>query len=937
MRKFIIGLIAFVAVICIFWVYTQVVDTVPLNVSDQPVDDHLQIPQSTDEVQRISDTKIIEVGKSRYVVLDPETKETKQIFGFEKLLNPGKETSRRKVLKPYIIFYEPTYECRVDSDSGTFVIEMAGNSPSPKDAQLSGNVVIHLTPKADSKLGETSIYMDDLVFSSERSEFATEGPVKIVSKQMTLNGQGLILIFDTERGRVEYMRIRDLETLHVKNVLASGKTPPSGTSGSQAKTSDSSLSSSQTTGDTSEAEASADYYECVLEDNVLIEYGGELVVSGAQRVNIQNILFSSEKAEPQAEAAPNSDQTAEVQGQTAAVPDDRTRDVVVRCDGGIILRPMQDESRQQVYPIDSELSVEMSGTPLRIDRIPPDNHGNMEPLVYCGLLEYRPEPDILRLFTGVSQPEIVLEAQQSRSRIQTSGNVFWDRKNKYANIAGPGTIYFSGSDSEQDPSEIAFDGMMDLLFAEPLHQVSEPAIQTINFSGGFSGILKDNGIYKTRADSARLDFGLENVLSKAHLLGGVLLESLGSDSFKKVLANSATFYFEESQVKTAELEGQASFDSEEGRLSSTNIEIQFDSDETGATKPVSIKAVGDPVLETGGGESRQKPAKFEANRINYNLQSGSGVALGPIRFTFYQNAGQADSSDASNLPIVVTADKNAEFVADQAGSIREIVFNENVLVTRRRETSGYQQLDNLHGDALTVYLDNQNSGQGDISRITMTKGDVFAESIRTRDDEKLFHSRIYCDSMVFDQINNTVLIQGPGEVKISNSQFDSMISSDTSGLDFRRPCYAFIEGFDEIQWDLTRQKITAGSETDQLSLAYVPLKSGIPEKYISFNSRQFELDYDSDSSGGVILKRVKTGQAVIYTEKDQNAAKVLHTVTGQTLTYDSNKKPNWLVIQGSENNPCYADGWRYEKAYINIETGEIKTSLSTLPGVIGGL
>ena len=57
--------------------------------------------------------------------------------------------------------------------------------------------------------------MDDLTFSSERSEFATDGPVSIKSEQGQLEGTGLILLFDVVPGQIDFMNIRDLEELRV--------------------------------------------------------------------------------------------------------------------------------------------------------------------------------------------------------------------------------------------------------------------------------------------------------------------------------------------------------------------------------------------------------------------------------------------------------------------------------------------------------------------------------------------------------------------------------------------------------------------------------------------------------------------------------------------------------------------------------------------------
>ena len=203
--------VGFVALL--FFGYALIMDAEPITVQNVATEDALMMPESGDTVRREGDTDVRVAKAARYVVLDPETKAISRVFGFEKLLNQDAGSSRRQVEKPYMIFHESKFHCRIDADTGMFQVDPSGSNSMPKDARLNGNVKIHVTPKPGSKMSETIIEMDDLVFSSERSELATDRRVYIKSDQVELKGTGLIVIFDSAAGRIDYLRIRDLDRI----------------------------------------------------------------------------------------------------------------------------------------------------------------------------------------------------------------------------------------------------------------------------------------------------------------------------------------------------------------------------------------------------------------------------------------------------------------------------------------------------------------------------------------------------------------------------------------------------------------------------------------------------------------------------------------------------------------------------------------------------
>ncbi|MCI0500057.1 MAG: hypothetical protein L0Y36_10355, partial [Planctomycetales bacterium] len=914
MRKVIIGLISVMAIGLVFWGYMQVMDTTlpPPPAARQTADLPMPRPDNSDDRQP-GQTVIHGAQQSRYVILDPVTKETRRVLGFQKLLNPEAGSSRWQVEKPYLIFYESGYQCRVESDSGTFQIETAGTNAEPKDvqdAQLHGNVVIHLTPQAGGKISDTFIYMDDLTFSSERSEFVTDGPVKVASDQIRLDGFGLILIFDAAKSRIEYMHIRDLDELRLINMAASASTAvaPDATSSAKPDRPQSvspqtprDVSSVTTAADSQEAAPAApsDYYQCILDNNVVIYYGDQLRVAGADQVAIQNILFSKMNTAGGQEEPSPADQKTDVSeprrsrpapaAKTPSSPPtaDSGCDVVVSCDGGIILKPMQDMKEAAPDADQPELSVEMSGAPLRIEQPSTGAGEQNKTLVRCGTLKYKPAEDILRLFTDVRQPEIVLSAQPSQGRIETRGNVLWNRKTQQANIAGPGRAFLASGDSADEPSEVAFGGQMELLFAQPAEERSTPVVQTINLTGGMNAILKQNGWYKTVADSAVFQFGSARSMTSAHLKGSVQVESMQPDKPQRAAADSVTLQFgPQNSLTAAHMQGGACVVSQAGQLTSSDVTIEFKPDASGAAEPAAIHASGDAVLQTGSDMSH-KSAEFEARKIDYDLQTGSGLAHGPVRFTFYQPAEPNSAAVEPWIPVTVTADKNAEFIADATGSISCVMFNQNVLAVRQLKMSDSEQVDSFHSEKLTVYPEKNQTGSTDIRSIRLTEGRVFAESIRRRGDIKLSHVKLNCIEITWDRAGNTLLAAGPGKIELVANEGSSPNPAEQTGVNFRRPCVAQLVGFDSILWSLQEQTIVASGNQETMQLVYVPLVEEKPEKFIYVNSMLFNLGFAEDPTGRTVLKRIFTDRGIIYRENSADQSKTLHELIGQTLDYDA--------------------------------------------------
>ena len=776
MRKLIIGLIAVGFVASLFWGYALIMDAKPIEVRNVAGVDDLEMPESGDAAGRDGGTDVRGAEKARYVILDPETKEPSRVFGFEKLLNPGVDTSRREVENPYLIFYDPDYQCRIDADMGIFQIETSRSSSTPKDARLNGNVKIHVTPQPGSEISETLVEMDDLVFSSERSEFATDRKIHIKSEQVELKGTGLIVIFDPANGRIDYLRIRDLEEIRMQGLTDPKTKTKSRTKIAKAETDTASanLTPTQPTDDSSipsekgeetEAELRSPirYYQCTLEDNVKIKHGNEIVVAAADQVNIQNISFdqgvdvdgSSKRAKDKPRKAAKTDQSSAKEAVTETAPNvEPEPEILVTCDGGIILKPMEDENAEQMSVSQSDLSQVTGNAPLRIAKIRPDS--------------------------------------QQTSTV--------------------GAINLAGETNQNDEHKI----------------VSE--------------------------------------------------------------AREAT------------------------------------------TQPEAVGATNAAALETASDPNDSPPAKFEARKIDYDLLTGSGLAHGPVRITFYQDPDPNSTTPKSWIPIIVTADENAQFIADSSQTIKQVVFNGNVMTTRESQTPDFVQLDKLHSEKLTVDLDKVKEGEVDLSRLSVTEGKVYVESQRTQEDRELSKVKLYCTKISYDKVADVILAEGSGKIEMVNNEHAQMAVSDPNNP-MNRPCVAVVDHFTTIRWDMAKQTIVANGDQDAMKLAYYPILDGLIQKQIFVHSMQLEMSF---LPGAGEVKKVFTDKSIVFEEWNGDMSNRLHHITGQTLDYDTVDGDGWMKISGTPAVPCYLDGARMPEVRVHPVTGDIDTSISTTPGILKG-
>jgi hypothetical protein len=380
MRKFVIGFVSLCVVLVAYLLYSRLssspsIDTGPdVDVIESASDANAVGFDS--QIGKIGDVGVGPVRKAKYVTLNKD-KQVEREFGFEKLLSETRDIW--DIEEPYMNIYRRNFKCYVTADNGKVQVETAFGRTTPKDATFSSNVVVHILSGPPDDVKESFVYLDNFVFLSERSRLSTAGPVKFVSEDIRMNGTGMELIYNEQIERLEYFRISNLESLHIK-----GSSAAMFSAGNVRK--DNGRAKTQQpdeppiVGDRPKAEALTPdtqpqagqeqgvYYKCTFSKNVLVNTPEQLVFTG-DKLCINDIFWSKTSigrsvevdagstddgqaaamtAEPDRQAADNTSEPDVTAPEPAEpnIPSEQLESIVVTCDNGFIVVP-RDSARAQ--------------------------------------------------------------------------------------------------------------------------------------------------------------------------------------------------------------------------------------------------------------------------------------------------------------------------------------------------------------------------------------------------------------------------------------------------------------------------------------------------------------------------------------------------------------------------------------------------------------
>ena len=168
---------------------------------------------SNTSVGKIGDVGVGVVKNARYVTLNAQ-KQVEREFGFKELLH--QDGNDWEIEKPYMNIYRRSFRCRITGERAKVAVEVAGGRVTPKQGMLMGNVTIWIWPRQKEGAGETTIYLDDVGFSADKSLFSTAGPIELVSDNVKMTGTGMEIVYNGDDERLERLQITNLQSLRIK-------------------------------------------------------------------------------------------------------------------------------------------------------------------------------------------------------------------------------------------------------------------------------------------------------------------------------------------------------------------------------------------------------------------------------------------------------------------------------------------------------------------------------------------------------------------------------------------------------------------------------------------------------------------------------------------------------------------------------------------------
>jgi len=405
MRKFYIGIISLAVVLIIYLLYSRL-GTKPLPDAakqDQFINmvEDSNVADLENQVGIIGDFEVGIVEKARYVTRD-ENQQIKRIWGFKKLLHKSGEIWELE--KPYMEIYQRNFICYITADKGNLQIETAVGKSTPKDATFTSNVVAHIVPAGTGGVKESYIYFDDITFLSDKSLLSTVNSVRFVSEDARLLGTGLELVYDDVLGRLEYLWIFDLESLHIKSsqigsISSSDKLTNDVDTNGRAKTQrpkEPAIGADKTSIQAGlpksvPEQEKVEYYGCLFSKNVLIDSPEQLVFAHDE-IFINDILWSKSSDGQSGQA--ETDAQATSAGQPKIVPETAEQvsrstdstginniaavepnewlyefmDTIVTCDNGFIVALKDSPKRfEKIYNKATDTTDSVTRRPERFD------------------------------------------------------------------------------------------------------------------------------------------------------------------------------------------------------------------------------------------------------------------------------------------------------------------------------------------------------------------------------------------------------------------------------------------------------------------------------------------------------------------------------------------------------------------------------------------
>ncbi|MBN1795476.1 MAG: LPS export ABC transporter periplasmic protein LptC [Sedimentisphaerales bacterium] len=772
-RKIYVGGTALLIVIAVYRLITFFQDKSSIELPQTT-----QVPSNTEDdsndINKIGTIGVGTIEKARYVSFN-KNKQVSREFGFTKLLH--KQGDKWDIAEPFINLYQDNFDCKLTAKKGTVIADELEIDVDIKEAKLQGNVEINITPKHKTGIGQIDAFLNDVVFISDKSLFITDGPVKIISKDTQLLGEGMEIVYDYEKSRLDFLKIADLQSLCINQVqnqsLFASAEEQQQSSAPEDKSDDSNLQGK-----------SAEKYRAVLSKNVKISTQDNMFFA-KELLAIHNIIASGNSVE-------NKEDTNSVtSSETSQAPGwQELMDVIITCDGGLVVNPMDNDIEQ--LGILNSLGNDANEPDFEKDAFSVGAGSN---LLWTTALDY---DTASRQAVATGPAKIIYYVKNDSSQAKpdiltvTAEEIITYDYNK-------GLIYFEGdclctliTNKQNKPQKYTLKSpslLVNLVQSASDKTIGEKAVilNQITARGGANiSVFDINNDFQTASITAeRIDYKPQEqqiITSGPSVLSINFIETkqagFASQAEKltvtaneriryNALTNQITF---EGNCYCEMFTGQ-NYNGRKYTLNSDSIMVelfksnnrQTESDIEGIRR---IEATGNATIKTYTQKDGEKLAEFSAHTIEYDQSKNLITAPGPSRLLIFTDAVTAVQNKADS-PTTITAQEKTVFLLDS----NQVIFKGDCQCSMIRVDSGVPRKYILQAPKVTVDIAGNNdsvTGFAGIKYLTAKDNAVITVTPLESITEL---AKFAAASIRYDALTETITANGPCDFSFYANDF----------------------------------------------------------------------------------------------------------------------------------------------------------------------
>ncbi|MGD0077381.1 MAG: hypothetical protein ABSB91_02005 [Sedimentisphaerales bacterium] len=328
-----------------------------------------------------------------------------------------------------------------------------------------------------------------------------------------------------------------------------------------------------------------------------------------------------------------------------------------------------------------------------------------------------------------------------------------------------------------------------------------------------------------------------------------------------------------------------------------------------------------------------------SREINYNAATGEAIATGPTQLIFDVNS-RTQEPAALGKPaqgqetVTIVSQKQARFQPQ----LNRAAFEGDCKCTVTQKLPDSDRVYIITAENLEAVLKNKGgdgSATPDIERLIAKGGEVRLASTRKANERLLSGVEMKCVQMDYNTVSRDFSAEGPGLIKVDNSQTDEP-QKGLGRFSLRRKCYAFLRNFDSLQFEGQSGHLTADAAGGSMLVDYFPVSdsNSAPAKNtqeqanskdkVSITASHVEADISETPQGRTELNAFTATGAVTYADKDVDVA-------GSVFAYDVNN--GMINIRGDKTRPLLFNGAIFDTVQYDLKNEKWRTKIKG-PGAI---